>query len=87
MVSPADKQQPPQLQQPQLQQPQLQQPQLQQPPTLDNQQQQQQPQLQQRHQPPNIENETSGATRSPSMKEKSPTEGIFPPFQLPSLFP
>src|SRR5215210_4420878 len=73
-----DNQQPPQLQQqpPTLdnqQQPQLQQ----QPPTLDNQQPPQLPQLQQ--QPPTLENDTSGSTGLPSIEEKSPTEGLFPP--------
>ena len=53
-----------------------------QPPTLDN-QQQQQPQLQ----PPTLDNDTTVSTGSPSIEEKSPTEGLFPPFQLPSLFP
>src|SRR5918994_1984956 len=79
-------QQQPQLQPPTLdnQQQQQQQPQLQQP-TLDNQQQQQQqqPQLQ----PPTLGNDTTGSTGSPSIEGKSPTEGLFPPFQLPSLFP
>ena len=51
--------------------------QQQQPPTLNNQQQQ----------PPTMGNETLGSTGSRSLEEKSPTEGLFPPFQLPSLFP
>src|SRR5215203_4311930 len=54
----------------------------QQPPTLNNQQPPQLPQ-----QPPALENDTSGSTGLPSIEEKSPTEGLFPPFQLPSLFP
>ncbi|HEX2487473.1 MAG TPA: hypothetical protein VHJ57_02695 [Nitrososphaeraceae archaeon] len=53
------------------------------PPTLENQQQQQPPQLQ----PPTLDNETFGSKESPSLEEKSPTQGLFPPFQLPSLFP
>src|SRR5918994_1574368 len=84
MVSPTENQQQQQPQQPQLQPPTLdnqqQQPQLQ-PPTLDN--QQQQPQLQ----PPTLGNDTTGSTGPPSIEGKSPTEGLFPPFQLPSLFP
>jgi hypothetical protein len=51
--------------------------QQQQPPTLNNQQQQ----------PPTLNNETTGATVPPSIENKSPTQGMFPPFQLPSLFP
>jgi hypothetical protein len=38
-------------------------------------------------QPPTLDNDTPGSTGSPSIEEKSPTEGLFPPFQLPSLFP
>jgi hypothetical protein len=92
MIPPAEnQQQQEQQQQPQLQPPTLdnqqeqqQQPQLQ-PPTLDNQQEQQQeqPQLQ----PPTLDNDTTGSTGSPSIEEKSPTEGLFPPFQAPPLFP
>jgi hypothetical protein len=80
MVPPAENQK----QQPQLQPPALdnqqQQPQLQ-PPALDN--QQQQPQLQ----PPALDNDTTGSTGSPSIEERLPTEGLFPPFQAPPLFP
>ncbi|MGZ5490788.1 MAG: hypothetical protein ACXW2E_10600, partial [Nitrososphaeraceae archaeon] len=57
----------------------------QQPPTLDN--QQQPPTLDNQQQPPTLGNETIGSTGSRSLEEKSPTEGLFPPFQLPSLFP
>ena len=46
-------------------------------------QQQPPPQLQ----PPTLDNDTTGSTGSPSIEEKSPTQGLFPPFQLPSLFP
>ncbi|HEY6658149.1 MAG TPA: hypothetical protein VIZ62_06460, partial [Nitrososphaeraceae archaeon] len=81
--------QPPQLQPPNLDnQQQLQPPQqqLQPPQQQQPQQQQQQPQPPQ-VQPPTLDNDTPGSTGSPSIEEKSPTEGLFPPFQLPSLFP
>jgi hypothetical protein len=57
----------------------------QQPPTLNN--QQQPPTLNNQQQPPALNNETTGATVPPSLDNKSPTQGIFPPFQLPSLLP
>ncbi|MGZ5511212.1 MAG: hypothetical protein ACXWFC_12195, partial [Nitrososphaeraceae archaeon] len=61
--------------------------QQQQPPTLNNQQQQPPTLNNQQQQPPTLGNETLGSTGSRSLEEKSPTEGLFPPFQLPSLFP
>ncbi|HEX5187308.1 MAG TPA: hypothetical protein VFV86_10505 [Nitrososphaeraceae archaeon] len=78
---PAIEQQQPQLQQPQpqLQQPQPQQPQ--QPPAIE----QQQPQLEMPEQN-NSGNLSNGSGQSPQ-KAKSPTQGVFPPFKLPSLFP
>ncbi len=38
-------------------------------------------------QPPPLGNETLGSTGSPSLEEKSPTAGLFPPIQIPPLFP
>jgi hypothetical protein len=61
--------------------------QQQQPPTLNNQQQQPPTLNNQQQQPPTLNNETTGATVPPSIENKSPTQGMFPPFQLPSLFP
>jgi hypothetical protein len=71
-----------QLQPPQLkQQQQQQQPEQQlQPPQL-KQQQQQQPEQ------PNSNNISNGSTGQTPQNEKSPTQGVFPPFKIPSLFP
>jgi hypothetical protein len=60
--------------------------QQQQPPTLNNQQQQPPTLNNQQQQPPTLNNETTGVT-VPPITNKSPTQGMFPPFQLPSLFP
>ena len=61
-----------------------QQQQQQQPPTaLDEQQQQEQEQ----QQPPSLENRSEAFEAGPPQSENAPTEGIFPPFGLPSIFP
>ena len=81
------REQPPALEQ--QQQPQ------QQPPALEQQQpQQQQPRALEEQQQPRLEmpernnsdNLSNGSGQSPQ-KAKSPTQGVFPPFKLPSLFP
>ncbi|HET8793420.1 MAG TPA: hypothetical protein VFM31_06485 [Nitrososphaeraceae archaeon] len=68
------REQPPIMEQQQQPEQQLQPPQL-------KQQQQQQPEQ------PNSNNISNGSTGQTPQNEKSPTQGVFPPFKIPSLFP
>ena len=80
----------------QPQQPQQQQEQEQPPTALDEQQQPQQQQPQQQEQPPtaldeqqqpNLDNRSEASNTLSPQSENLPTEGVFPPFGLPSIFP
>ncbi len=62
----------------------------QQPKALDEQEQQEQPQQQehpQQQEQPNLENRSEAFDAESPQSENAPTEGIFPPFGLPSIFP
>jgi hypothetical protein len=66
--------------------------QQQQPPTVLDEKQQQQPptvldEEQQQQLQPNLNNQSEAFDAQPSQSENSPTKGIFPPFQGPSILP